>query len=100
MAAATSTSLPDQLASFAPVVKHAVRAQSVDSIPELLAQAWQIALTPPSGPVYVEIPVDLLKAPAGRARAPSAARPRDPRSEPPPSRYAPPPTGSVGRDGP
>jgi acetolactate synthase I/II/III large subunit len=58
--------LPDQLASFAPVVKHAVRAQSVDSIPELLAEAWQIALTPPSGPVYIEIPVDLLKAPAGR----------------------------------
>ena len=58
--------LSDQLASFAPVVKHAVRAQSVDSIPELLAQAWQIALTPPSGPVYLEIPVDLLKAPAGR----------------------------------
>ncbi|HXO08937.1 MAG TPA: thiamine pyrophosphate-binding protein, partial [Solirubrobacteraceae bacterium] len=58
--------LPDQLASFAPVVKHAVRAQSVDSIPELLAEAWQIALTPPSGPVYVEIPLDLLKAPAGR----------------------------------
>jgi acetolactate synthase I/II/III large subunit len=58
--------LPDQLASFAPVVKHAVRAKSVDSIPELLAQAWQIALTPPSGPVYIEIPLDLLKAPAGR----------------------------------
>ena len=58
--------LSDQLASFAPVVKHAARAQSVDSIPELLAQAWQIALTPPSGPVYLEIPVDLLKAPAGR----------------------------------
>ncbi len=63
--------LADQLASFAPVVKHAVRAQSVDSIPELLAQAWQLALTPPTGPVYVEIPVDLLKAPAD-APAPRA----------------------------
>ncbi|MGH2929903.1 MAG: thiamine pyrophosphate-binding protein, partial [Solirubrobacteraceae bacterium] len=56
--------LPDQLASFAPVVKHAVRAQSVESIPAVLARAWRIALTPPSGPVFVEIPVDLLRAPA------------------------------------
>ncbi len=56
--------LPDQLASFRPLVKHAARAQSADAIPELLAQAWRIALTPPSGPVYVEIPVDLLREPA------------------------------------
>jgi acetolactate synthase I/II/III large subunit len=57
--------LPDQLASFAPLVKHAARAGSVESIPGLLAQAWQIALTPPSGPTFLEIPVDLLRAPAG-----------------------------------
>ena len=56
--------LPDQLASFAPIVKEAARAHSVESIPGLLAQAWRIALTPPSGPVYLEIPVDLLRAPA------------------------------------
>ena len=56
--------LPDQLASFAPIVKEAARAHSVESIPALLAQAWRIALTPPSGPVYLEIPVDLLRAPA------------------------------------
>jgi acetolactate synthase-1/2/3 large subunit len=53
--------LPDQLASFAPVVKHAARADSIEAIPERLAEAWRIALTPPSGPVYVEIPVDLLR---------------------------------------
>ncbi|MGZ4296450.1 MAG: thiamine pyrophosphate-binding protein [Solirubrobacteraceae bacterium] len=56
--------LTDQLASFAPIVKDAVRAHSVESIPGLLARAWRIALTPPSGPVYLEIPVDLLTAPA------------------------------------
>jgi acetolactate synthase-1/2/3 large subunit len=56
--------LPDQLASFAPIVKDAARAHSVESIPGLLAQAWRIALTPPSGPVYLEIPVDLLTASA------------------------------------
>ncbi len=57
--------LPDQLASFRPLVKHAVRARSADAIPELLARAWQVAVTPPSGPVYVEIPVDLLRADVG-----------------------------------
>ena len=52
--------LPDQKASFAPVVKWAARTESTGEIPELLAEAWRRALTPPSGPVFVEIPVDLL----------------------------------------
>lgn len=56
--------LPDQLASFAPIVKDAARAHSIEAIPGLLAHAWRVALTPPSGPVYLEIPVDLLSAPA------------------------------------
>ncbi len=56
--------LPDQRASFAPLVKHAARADSVEAIPELLAEAWRVALSAPSGPVYVEIPVDLLTGPA------------------------------------
>lgn len=58
--------LPNQLASFAPVVKHAVRAESAEVIPELVSEAWGIALTPPSGPVYLEVPVDILTAPARR----------------------------------
>ncbi|HEY5430453.1 MAG TPA: thiamine pyrophosphate-binding protein [Solirubrobacteraceae bacterium] len=57
----------DQLASFAPLVKYAARAHSAEAIPGLLAQAWRTALTPPSGPTYVEIPVDLLRAPAAVA---------------------------------
>jgi acetolactate synthase-1/2/3 large subunit len=52
--------LDDQLASFAPIVKWTARATSLDQVPELLAQAWREALTPPSGPTYLEIPVDLL----------------------------------------
>ena len=52
--------LPDQQASFAPVVKWAARAEGAGEIPELLAEAWRRALTPPSGPVFVEIPVDVL----------------------------------------
>lgn len=54
--------LPDQLASFAPVVKWARRAASAGEIPELLAEAWRVASTPPSGPVFLEVPVDLLTA--------------------------------------
>lgn len=37
--------LPDQLASFAPVVKWARRVTSADEIPELLAEAWRVAST-------------------------------------------------------
>src|SRR5439155_7708323 len=42
------------------IVKWAARAQSAGDIPELIAEAWRRALTPPSGPVFLEIPVDLL----------------------------------------
>ncbi len=59
--------LTDQLASFRPLVKYAARAESAESIPGLLAEAWRVALTPPSGPVYVEIPVDLLTEPVDGA---------------------------------
>ena len=62
--------LPDQLACFAPIVKHAARAESADAIPDALAHAWRTALTPPSGPVYVEIPVDVLTGAAPDAPGP------------------------------
>ncbi len=52
--------LSDQLASFAPIVKWAARADSDVTVPALLAEAWRQALAPPSGPVFVEIPVDIL----------------------------------------
>ncbi len=67
--------LADQRASFAPLVKHAVRANSTESIPGLLAQAWRVALAAPSGPVYVEIPVDLLLAPAEGAAVTALSAP-------------------------
>lgn len=53
--------LPDQRGSFAPLVKWCGRATSAEAIPDLLAEAWRRALTPPSGPTYVELPVDLLE---------------------------------------
>ncbi|WP_171113970.1 thiamine pyrophosphate-binding protein [Streptomyces sp. Z423-1] len=54
--------LPDQAASFRGVVKsvHTVRTQS--QIPSAIAEAWQSALTAPHGPVWVEIPQDVLLA--------------------------------------
>ncbi|MFI9832113.1 thiamine pyrophosphate-binding protein [Streptomyces sp. NPDC051913] len=55
--------LPDQSASFRGVVKsvHPVRTQS--QIPSAIEAAWKSALTAPHGPVWVEIPQDVLLAP-------------------------------------
>ncbi|MEU1849896.1 thiamine pyrophosphate-binding protein [Streptomyces sp. NPDC019990] len=55
--------LPDQAASFQGVVKsvHTVRTQS--QIPSAIEAAWKSALTAPHGPVWVEIPQDVLLAP-------------------------------------
>jgi acetolactate synthase I/II/III large subunit len=52
--------LPDQLGAFATLCKSAERAPSTESIPGVLARAFEVALTPPTGPVFVEIAVDLL----------------------------------------
>jgi acetolactate synthase-1/2/3 large subunit len=55
--------LPDQQASFRDVVKsvHVVRTSA--QIPAALAEAWRIASTAPTGPVWVEIPQDVLAGP-------------------------------------
>ncbi|MFE6762046.1 thiamine pyrophosphate-binding protein [Streptomyces sp. NPDC057689] len=57
--------LRDQQASFRDVVKsvHTVRAAS--QIPSAIAAAWESALTAPHGPVWVEIPQDVLDAETG-----------------------------------
>ncbi|WHM38651.1 thiamine pyrophosphate-binding protein [Streptomyces sp. BPTC-684] len=54
--------LRDQQGSFRDVVKsvHTVRTQS--QIPSAIAAAWESALTAPHGPVWVEIPQDVLLA--------------------------------------
>jgi len=54
--------LPDQRASFAPLVKWCGRAASVEAIPGVLAEAWRRAGSAPQGPVYVEVPFDVLEA--------------------------------------
>ncbi len=77
--------LPDQLGAFATLVKVAWRATSIESVPGLLQRAFEQALAPPSGPVFVEIPVDLLTGDADQVSptavtAPSVRRPVAPRS--------------------
>jgi acetolactate synthase-1/2/3 large subunit len=59
--------LKDQMASFAPIVKWTSRANSAEEIADRIAEAWRRALTPPTGPTYVEIPVDILSGAAAIA---------------------------------
>jgi acetolactate synthase-1/2/3 large subunit len=67
--------LADQAASFAPVVKWTARATDAGEIPAVLAEAWRRALSPPAGPTYVEIPLDLLQAPTDKGVGELAAAP-------------------------
>ncbi|MEV4057638.1 thiamine pyrophosphate-binding protein [Amycolatopsis sp. NPDC049688] len=57
--------LPDQQASFAGVVKSVHVVRRVSQIPSALREAWTSAATAPYGPVWVEIPQDVLLGPAG-----------------------------------
>ncbi|MEU7066292.1 thiamine pyrophosphate-binding protein [Streptomyces sp. NPDC046161] len=54
--------LRDQSASFREVVKSVHTARTPSQIPSVIAQAWESALTTPHGPVWVEIPEDVLRA--------------------------------------
>jgi acetolactate synthase I/II/III large subunit len=71
--------LPDQLGAFATLVKGAWRATSIESVPGLLQRAFERALAPPSGPVFVEIPVDLLIGDADQVSPTAVAEPAVPR---------------------
>ncbi|WP_340685229.1 thiamine pyrophosphate-binding protein [Amycolatopsis coloradensis] len=68
--------LPDQQASFRDVVKSVHVVRTVSQIPTALREAWESAATAPFGPVWVEIPQDILLAPADLPRITSVtARP-------------------------
>ena len=54
--------LRDQLASARPIVKWADRVRNVETIPTMIARSFSIASTPPCGPVFLEIPQDILNA--------------------------------------
>ncbi|MFJ1597797.1 thiamine pyrophosphate-binding protein [Streptomyces sp. NPDC088261] len=55
--------LRDQQASFRDVVKSVHLVRTASQIPSAIAAAWESALTAPHGPVWVEIPADVLSAP-------------------------------------
>ncbi|MCS0637795.1 thiamine pyrophosphate-binding protein [Streptomyces sp. LP05-1] len=54
--------LRDQQASFRDVVKSVHPVRTASQIPSAVAAAWRSALTAPHGPVWVEIPQDVLLA--------------------------------------
>ncbi|THA48656.1 thiamine pyrophosphate-binding protein [Streptomyces sp. A1136] len=54
--------LRDQSASFRDVVKSVHTARTPSQIPSVIAEAWESALSAPHGPVWIEIPEDVLRA--------------------------------------
>ncbi|MFK4595922.1 thiamine pyrophosphate-binding protein [Streptomyces pristinaespiralis] len=54
--------LRDQQASFRDIVKSVHVVRTASQIPSAIAAAWESALTVPHGPVWVEIPQDVLLA--------------------------------------
>ncbi|QWF76895.1 thiamine pyrophosphate-binding protein [Amycolatopsis sp. CA-230715] len=55
--------LPDQQASFRGVVKSVHTARTASQLPAVLRAAWESAATAPYGPVWVEIPQNVLLEP-------------------------------------
>jgi len=58
----------DQAAMFAPVVKAVVRVESANELDRATGQALELCRAAPSRPVYLEVPTDLLSAPARMLR--------------------------------
>ncbi|MGW1884389.1 thiamine pyrophosphate-binding protein [Streptomyces sp. NPDC001970] len=57
--------LRDQKASFRDIVKSVHTVRRASQIPSAIAEAWESALSAPHGPVWVEIPQDVLLAETG-----------------------------------
>ncbi len=72
----------DQLSLMKPITKWAAVCAAVDRIPEYIAIAFRQALAPPRGPVYLELPADILFADGAAEPVPFATDP--PRSFPDP----------------
>jgi acetolactate synthase-1/2/3 large subunit len=77
----------DQLAMVAPITKWAHRVTHTERIPDLTAQALRIATTGRPGPVYLELPIDVLFARVEESRAPTPSR-VGPEARPAPSSAA------------
>ena len=65
-----------------PLVKWAVEVGRLEDLPRIVRRAAKIALTPPTGPVFISLPGDILNDEAGlelgaRTRVDAATRPSD-----------------------
>ena len=64
----------DQLSLFKPLTKWAAVCASAERIPEYVAAAFRHALAQPRGPVYLELPMDVLFEEAAPDRPPAPSR--------------------------
>src|SRR5262245_16461875 len=60
----------DLVAMARPVTKYATRVTDPGSVLRVLRRAVKIAMTPPRGPVFVELPMDVLDAPTTELAVP------------------------------
>ena len=72
----------DQLSLMKPITKWAAVCPEVDRIPEYVSIAFRQALAPPRGPVYLELPADILFADGDAEPVPLPSEP--PRAFPDP----------------
>ena len=69
--------MSDQAACFREVAKSVEVVRTASQLPDAVAAAWQEALSPPSGPAWVEVPQDVLVAETSLPRVgPLDVRPR------------------------
>jgi benzoylformate decarboxylase len=66
----------------APLVKWATEVTRLEDLPRIVRRAAKVATTPPTGPVFISLPGDILNAEAGidlgrRTRVDARARPSD-----------------------
>ena len=79
----TEPMLYDSLVPIAsPLVKWAVEVTRLEDLPRNVRRAAKVALTPPTGPVFISLPGDILNDEAGlelgsRTRVDAASRPSD-----------------------
>ena len=68
----------DQVALFTPITKWAHRVTHTERIPEFVAQALRIATSGRPGPVYLDIPIDVLFTPVDEEQVifPAAIQPQ------------------------
>jgi acetolactate synthase-1/2/3 large subunit len=64
----------DQLSLFKPVTKWAALCTATERIPEYVAGAFRHALSQPRGPVYLELPMDVLFEEAAPGVPPASSR--------------------------